>query len=79
MLLLSKYCSLCFRVKSLPLVCHRWRKMLADARMWLTADLALQSLLLQDELDVVNGLHAWLHKRLGRCRELTLRVSAMRC
>lgn len=79
LLLLSNHCSLCFRVKSLPLVCQRWHRMLADAGMWPTLDVAPLSILLHDDFDVVRGLHAWLRQRLGHCCELTLRVSGRRC
>ena len=76
LLLRYKLCFTNFRVKALPLVCHRWHKTLTDPSMWPTIDVAPF-----DGYTAARGTeqNSWLRKRAPGMRELTLRVNAWHC
>jgi hypothetical protein len=69
----------CSRVKSVPLVCGRWYRIMADASMWSAVDAQPRGDQLVRDSPHAKSMVTWLQQRGPKMRELTLRASDHCC
>jgi hypothetical protein len=67
------------RVKTVPLVCGRWYRVMADASMWSVVDAQPRGDRLVRDSPHAGTMVKWLQRRGPGMRELTLRASERLC